>query len=99
MLASRWSNRKNCPLYLIRFILNFIDMAAVKLTAIAGFVVLITLLEQTKPMEARRVTVVHIGTRIRKLIKKVDELKKEIASREQCERKKRFKRTLNIFYF
>ena len=44
-------------------------MAAVKLIAIAGFVVLITLLEQTKPVEARRVKVVHIGTRVRKLIK------------------------------
>jgi len=52
MLASRWSNRKYCPFYLIRFILNFMDMAAVKLIAIAGFAVLITLLEQTKPMEA-----------------------------------------------
>ena len=62
-------------------------MAAVRLIAIAGFVVLIiTLLEQTKPMEARRVKVVHIGPRVRKLVKKVDELKKEIASREQCER-------------
>ncbi|KAM7439868.1 hypothetical protein ABFA07_010835 [Porites harrisoni] len=60
-------------------------MAAVKLIAIASFVVLITLLEQTKPVEARRVKVVHIGPRVRKLIKKVDELKKEIASREQCE--------------
>ena len=75
-----------CPLYLICFILNFIDMAAVRLIAIAGFVVVITLLEQTKPMEARRVKVVHIGPRVRKLVKKVDELKKEIASREQCER-------------
>ena len=73
-------------------------MAAVKLIAIAGFVVLITLLEQTKPVEARRAKVVHIGPRVRKLIKKVDELKKELASREQCERKKLFKRTLNIFY-
>ena len=36
-------------------------MAAVRLIAIAGFMVLITLLEQTKPMEARRVKVVHIG--------------------------------------
>ena len=73
-------------------------MAAVKLIAIAGFVVLITLLEQTKPVEARRVKVVQIGPRVRKLIKKVDELKKELASREQCERKNLFKRTLNIFY-
>ena len=71
-------------------------MAAVRLIAIAGFVVLITLLEQTKPMEARRVKVVHIGPRVRKLVKKVDELKKEIASRSSVNvRKKHF--TSNIY--
>ena len=71
-------------------------MAAVRLIAIAGFVVVITLLEQTKPMEARRVKVVHIGTRVRKLDKKVDELKRKSPPGSSVNvRKKHF--TSNIY--
>ena len=44
----------------------------------------------TKPKKAGRVTVIHTGPRVRKLKKKVEELKKKLASMEPCERKKHF---------
>ena len=44
----------------------------------------------TKPKRAGRVKVIHTGPRVRKLKKKVEELEKQLASMEQCERKKHF---------
>ena len=41
-----------------------------------------------KPKKAGRVKVIHTGPRVRKLKKKVEELKKQLASLEPCERKK-----------
>ena len=72
-------------------------MVAKKLIAFFAFVMLITLLEQTKsgvhgrmakPKKAGRVKVIHTGPRVRKLKKKVEELEKQLASLEPCERKK-----------
>ena len=75
-------------------------MVGKKLIAFVAFVMLITLLEQiksgvhagrmTKPKRAGRVKVIHTGPRVRKLKKKVEELEKQLASMEQCERKKHF---------
>ena len=71
-------------------------MVAKKLIAFFAFVMLITLLEQiksgvhgrmAKPKRAGRVKVT--GPRVRKLKKKVEELKKQLASMETCERKKK----------
>ena len=72
-------------------------MVAKKLIAFFAFVMLITLLEQikpgvhghmAKPKKAGRVKVIHTGPRVRKLKKKVEELEKQLASLERCERKK-----------
>ena len=72
-------------------------MVAKKLIAFSAFVMLITLLEQTKsgvhgrmakPKRAGRVKVIHTGPRVSKLKKKVEELKKQLASLEPCERTK-----------
>lgn len=72
-------------------------MVAKKLIAFFTFVVIITLLEQiksgvhgrlVKPKKVGGVKVIHTGPRVRKLKKKVEELKKKIASMELCERKK-----------
>ena len=75
-------------------------MVAKKLIAFVAFVMLITLLEQiksgvhagrmTKPKKAGRVKVIHTGPRVWKLKKKVEELEKQLASMEPCERKKHF---------
>ena len=85
---------------LIRFIFDITDMVAKKLIAFVAFVMLITLLEQiksgvhagrmTKAKRGGRVKVIHTGPRVRKLKKKVEELKKKLASMEPCERKKHF---------
>ena len=91
---------------LIRFIFNIADMFAKKLIVLVSFVMLITLLEQiksgvngrmAKPKKAGRVRVIHTGPRVRKLKKKVEELKKQLASLERCERKKQLT-TLYHFY-
>ena len=91
---------------LIRFIFNIADMFAKKLIVLVSFVMLITLLEQiksgvngrmAKPKKAGRVRVIHTGPRVRKLKKKVEELKKQLASLERCERKKQLT-TLYYFY-
>ena len=72
-------------------------MFAKKLIVLVAFVMLITLLEQiksgvhgrvAKPKKAGRVKVIHTGPRVWKLKKKVEELKKQLASLERCERKK-----------
>ena len=74
-------------------------MVAKKLIVLVAFVMLITLLEQiksgvhgrmTKPKKAGRVKVIHTGPRVRKLKKRVKELKKQLASMEPCEREKHF---------
>ena len=75
-------------------------MVGKKLIAFVAFVMLTTLLEQTKsgvhaarmtkPKKTGRVKVIHTGPRVRKLKKKVEELEKQLASMEPCERKKYF---------
>lgn len=91
---------------LIRFIFNIADMFAKKLIVLVAFVMLITLLEQiksgvngrmAKPKKTGRVKVIHTGPRVWKLKKKVEELKKQLASLERCERKKHLT-TLYYFY-
>ena len=67
-------------------------MFAKKLIVLVAFVMLITLLEQiksgvhgrvAKPKKAGRVKVIHTGPRVWKLKKKVEELKKQLASLER----------------
>lgn len=69
-------------------------MFAKKLIVLVAFVMLITLLEQiksgvngrmAKTKKAGRVKVIHTGPRVRKLKKKVEELKKQLASLGRCE--------------
>ena len=94
---------------LIRFIFNIADniadMFAKKLIVLVAFVMLITLLEQiksgvngrmAKTKNAGRVKVIHPGLRVRKLKKKVEELKKQLASLARCERKKQL---TTLYYF
>lgn len=50
-----------------------------------------------KPKKTGRVKVIHTGPRVWKLKKKVEELKKQLASLERCERKKQLT-TLYYFY-
>ena len=81
-------------------------MVAKKLIAFFAFVVIITLLEQiksgvhgrmTKPKRVGRVKVIHTSPRVRKLKKKVEELKKQLASMEPCKRTKHFTALIYLF--
>ena len=49
-----------------------------------------------KTKKAGRVKVIHTGPRVRKLKKKVEELKKQLASLGRCERKKQL---TTLYYF
>lgn len=63
-------------------------MVSERLIALFAFGILITFLAQTKSVEATRRVVIPVGPRIVQCMKKVEELKKEIASLEKSKRKK-----------
>lgn len=63
-------------------------MASERLIAFFALGILMTFLAQTKSVEATRRVVIPVGPRIVQCMKKVDELKKQIASLEKSKRKK-----------
>jgi len=63
-------------------------MVAERLIAFVAFGILTNFLAQTKSVAATRRVVIPVGPRIVQCTKKVEELKKQIASLEKSKRKK-----------